>query len=166
MTRKWSLQTVPASVLTKELSYNRDNLVSVFDRIFDDAFRGISPDIHRTFGIDPFSKASYPKVNVISFNDHVEIEAEIAGYTRDDIEVQIEEDVLSIVGKTSTQSELEEDSVYVLRELKRSSFSRSFRLSDQLDSSKIDATFADGVLHLSIPRKEPTVVKVNKVTIR
>jgi HSP20 family protein len=168
MTRKWALQ-VPASVVSKEMSYNRDNLLSAFDKIFDDAFRGANGDIFKSFGIDPFSKTAYPKVNVIAYDDRVHIEAEIAGYSKEDIEVQVEEGLLSITGKTSSRNDLDpidDTGTHILRELKRGSFSRSFRLSDELDSANIDATFSDGILTIEIPRKEPVVNKINKVTIR
>ena len=119
MTRKWTMQAVPATVIAKEMEFNRDNLLTSFDKLFDDAFRGNFPDVYKSFGIDPFSKTSYPKVNVVSFENKIEIEAEIAGYTKDNISVQIEDNVLSIVGKASV-TEAEEflaNKVYILREL-------------------------------------------------
>lgn len=164
---KWTVQRVPKSVIEKELEFNRDNLLNTFDKFFDEAFRGQFPDLYNGFGIQPFSKAAYPKVNVLSYDDKIEIEAEIAGYTKEDISVQVEENVLSIVGKASQLSDQTDKCVYLLRELKRSSFSRSFNLSDQLDVEKVDATFKDGLLKLVIPRKVKTPEnKVNKVVIK
>lgn len=167
MTR-WTVHRVPKSVIEKEIEFNRDNLLNTFDRFFDEAFRGQFPDFHRTFGIDPFSKSAFPKVNVMSFDDRIEIEAEIAGYNKDEVSVEVEQDVLSIVGKASQLPEQTDKSVYLLRELKRSSFSRSFRLGEQLDTDNIDAAFSNGLLTLTIPRKQPVEpeVKVKKVTIK
>lgn len=164
----WKVQRVPTNVLKKELEFNRENVLNTFDKFFDDAFRGTFPELYKSsFGIDPFSKASYPKVNVLSHEDAIEIQAEIAGYSKEDISVEVEEDVLSIVGKASQLNEHTDKSVYLLRELKRSAFSRSFKLSEQLDANKIDATFKDGLLTLVIPRIQKEVVsKVNKVTIK
>lgn len=159
MTR-WTVQRVPTSVIEKEIEFNRDNLLNTFDKFFDETFRGQFPDFYKRFGIDPFSKAAYPKVNVLSYDDRVEIEAEIAGFRKEDISIEVEDEVLSIVGKTSQQSEQTDKSVYLLRELKRSSFSRSFRLTDQLDSDKIEASFNNGLLYITIPRKVNT--KENK----
>ena len=150
---KWTIQRVPKSVIEKELEFNRDNLLNTFDRFFDDAFRGQFPDLYKGFGIEPFSKAAYPKVNVLAHDDRIEIVAEIAGFQKEDISIQVEDDVLSIIGKTANQSEQIDRSVYILRELKRSSFSRSFRLTTQLNSDKIDATFNNGLLYITIPRK-------------
>lgn len=158
------LSAIPKVAIEKEMEYNRDNLLSVFDKMFDDVFRTSYPDAHRSLGIDPFSKAAYPKVNVISHDTNVEIVAEIAGFTKEDISVELDENVLSIVGKASQQTESTDKSVYLIRELKRSSFSRSFKLSEELDATNIDATFKDGLLKLVIPRKvkqkEATVSKV------
>lgn len=167
MTRKWVTHSVPATVLAKEYEFNKDNWVTSFDKLFDDAFRGTFPDFYKSFGIDPFSKSAYPKVNVLSHDNAIEIQAEIAGYSKDDISVEIEEDILSIIGKASQATEQTDKSVYLLRELKRSAFSRSFRLSENLDADKIDASFKDGLLTLVIPRKtKAEVSKVNKVVIK
>jgi HSP20 family protein len=166
MTRTWTRVAVPTRVAAKQYNLNRDNWLTAFDKIFDDAFKVVSPDVYKSFGIEPFSKSAYPKVNVLAHDDRVEIEAEIAGYTKEDISVEVEDNVLSIIGKTNSSNEQDEDSVYILRELKRSSFSRSFNLSDELNSEKIAAQFKDGLLHITIPRKaisEKSVVK--KVTI-
>lgn len=167
MTRSWTRVGLPARVVAKQYNLNRDNWLTAFDKIFDDAFRQVSPDVYKSFGIEPFSKSAYPKVNVLAHDDRVEIEAEIAGYTKEDISVEVEDNVLSIVGKTNQSNEAEEGSVYILRELKRSSFSRSFNLSEELEADKIEAKFRDGLLNITIPRKvvsEKAVVK--KVTIK
>lgn len=166
MTR-WTMQRVPKSVIEKEIEFNRDNLLNTFDTFFDQAFRTNFPDFFKSSGIEPFSKSSYPKVNVTTSDDKIEIEAEIAGYAKDDISVQIEDGILSIVGKVSQQTEQTDKSVYLIRELKRSSFSRSFTLSDQLDTENVDATFKDGLLKLVIPRKvKAPESKVNTVVIK
>jgi HSP20 family protein len=170
MTRKWVATTTPANsqnALYRRTLNSRDNLLTAFDKIFDETFKGTYPEVYKVFGIDPFSKSAYPKVNVISFNDRVEIEAEIAGYSRDDISVEVEDETLTISGRTSTTTEPEEDSTYLIRELKRSSFSRSFKLSDQLDGDEIDAAFDNGLLKLVIPRKTAVPeTRVNKVVIK
>ena len=165
---KWTVQRVPRSVVEKEMEFNRDNLLNTFDRFFDEAFRNNFPEFHRSFGIDPFGKAAYPKVNVVAAGDRIEIEAEIAGYSKDDISIEVEDNVLSIVGKASKiASEQTDKVVYLVRELKRSAFSRSFKLDEQLVTDNIRAFFQHGLLTLVIPRKEQKEpeTKVKKVTI-
>ena len=123
------------------------------------------PELFDQLGVEPFGKAAYPKVNVISNDDSVVIEAELAGYKKDEIDIEVKEGVLTISGGASQLSEQTDKVVYLLRELKRSSFSRSFKLGDQLDASKIDAKFNNGLLTITLQRltKEP---ESQKVTIK
>ena len=135
-------------------SLTKREFLTPFDRLFDDMLTDMFPAFHREFGDEFFSKGSYPKVNVINHEDHVLIEAAIPGLSKEDINVEVTEGVLSIVG-TSNQSEGITDSQYVKREIKRSSFRRSFTLNDNLDSKKISAGFDNGILSLEIPKVIP-----------
>jgi HSP20 family protein len=144
---------------------SRDNFLSTFDKVFDEMTRTNFPELFDQLGVEPFGKAAYPKVNVISNDDSVVIEAELAGYKKDEIDIEVKEGVLTISGGASQLSEQTDKVVYLLRELKRSSFSRSFKLGDQLDASKIDAKFNNGLLTITLQRltKEP---ESQKVTIK
>lgn len=140
----------------------RDHLIRSFDNIFDDIFKNAFP----TFGDMGVSagKGAYPKVNVVSFDDRVEIVAELAGFTKDDIDLEIEEDVLTISGKSPQQETTEV--TYYLRELKRSSFRRSFKVNDNVEMSKVSAAFDNGLLTISLPRIKEEVKVAKKVMIK
>ena len=129
---------------------SRDNFISTFDKVFDDIARNSFPELYQNLGVEPFGKSAYPKVNVISEENSVVIEAELAGYTK------------TITGKASQHTEHTDSAVYLLRELKRSAFSRSFKLGDQLDVSDVDAKFDNGLLTITIQKltKEPETTKV------
>lgn len=139
---------VPARTLSKK------EFLTPFDRLFDDMLTDMFPAFHRDFGDDFFSKGSYPKVNVINHDDHVVIEAAIPGMSRSDINVEVTDNVLTIQGM-SNQAEGVSDSQYVKREIKRSSFRRSFTLNDNLNSASIEAQFDNGILTLEIPKIVP-----------
>lgn len=143
----------------------RDNFISTFDKMFDDIARTSFPELYQNLGVEPFGKSSYPKVNVISDNDSVVIEAELAGYKKEDIDISVQDGVLTLSGKASQHTEYTDKAVYLLRELKRSVFSRSFKLGDQLDVSDVNAKFDNGLLTISIQKltKEP---ETKKVTIK
>jgi len=96
------------------------------------------------------------------FARRVVIEAELAGYKKDEIDIEVKEGVLTISGGASQLNEQTDKSVYLLRELKRSSFSRSFKLGDQLDASAVGAKFDNGLLTITIQKltKEPESTKV------
>ena len=144
---------------------NRDNFISTFDKMFDEFARKDFPEFFQHWGAEPFGKAAYPKVNVITNDEAVVIEAELAGYKKDEIDIEVKEGVLTISGGASQLNEQTDKVVYLLRELKRSSFSRSFKLGDQLDASEVDAKFDNGLLTITIQKlqKEP---ESKKVTIK
>ncbi len=123
---------------------------SLINELMNDSFMGLS----KTLGEDFFVKGSYPKVNVLDLDKEILIEAAVPGLTKDDIEVEIKDDVLTISGK-SNQEKGYSDSNFVRRELKRSRFQRSFALGATLDKDSISASCKDGVLRLSIPKVNP-----------
>ena len=144
---------------------NRENFISTFDKMFDEFARKDFPEFFQHWVAEPFGKAAYPKVNVITNDEAVVIEAELAGYKKDEIDIEVKEGVLTISGGASQLNEQTDKVVYLLRELKRSSFSRSFKLGDQLDASEVDAKFDNGLLTITIQKlqKEP---ESKKVTIK
>lgn len=136
----------------------RDFGFEPLDRIFDEMFSSFIPaEWSKTFGVTPFGDHAYPKVNVVDYDDHVEIEAELAGYAKSDISVEVvEEGVLCITGNKSTKTETGDDKRYLRRELKRSHFSRSFTLGDQLDQKSVTAKFDNGILYVTINKLQKT----------
>jgi len=141
---------------------NRENFIGTFDRLFDEITRRDFPELFQHFGAEPFGKSAYPKVNVITNDESVVIKAELAGYQKNEIDIEVKEGVLTISGGTSQLNEQTDKVVYLLRELKRSSFSRSFKLGDQLDASEVHAKFDNGLLTITIQKlqKEPESKKV------
>lgn len=137
--------SLPAKTMT------RQEFLTPFDRIFDDMFGNMFPTMADGFGDDFFTKGSYPKVNVINYTECIDIDAAIPGMTKDDVSVEITDGVLTIQG-TSNQNRHVDDSQYLKREIKRSSFRRSFTLGDNLDSENVSAKFDNGILSLSIPK--------------
>lgn len=137
--------SLPAKTMT------RQEFLTPFDRIFDDMFGSMFPTVADGFGEDFFTKGSYPKVNVINYTECIDIDAAIPGMTKDDVSVEITDGVLTIQGM-SNQNRHVDDSQYLKREIKRSSFRRSFTLGDNLDSENVSAKFDNGILSLSIPK--------------
>lgn len=152
---------LPARTMTKQ------EFLTPFDRIFDDMLGSMFPTIANDFGDDFFTKGSYPKVNVINYDQCIEIDAAIPGMTKDDVDVEITDGVLTINGVSNQRAPVD-DSQYLKREIKRSSFRRSFTLGDNLDSEKVSAKFDNGILTLSIPKLVPDDAKpvTRKITIQ
>jgi len=140
---------------------HRDEFLTPFDSLFDDLLTEAFPSLSQNLGVGFFNKGSYPKVDVIDHKDNVTIEAEIPGLSKEDVSVELEDNVLTISG--SKQDTVNEGATYIRRELKRSSFKRSFTLGENIDTSKIDAGFENGILTVLIPKKEPEAPKVKKI---
>ena len=133
----------------------------------------------KEFGVEFFGKGAYPRVDIIDKDESVLIVAEIPGLTKKDVAIDVEPDkgnpnnnVLSISGSARVYTgdgkgdEAEVEPRYVRRELKRSSFKRSFILGENLNVDKVSASFENGVLDVEIPKIKPVNQKARKVEIK
>ena len=144
--------------------FDRDTFLTPFDKMFDSMVESQFPDIVKSVGVKPYQGSAYPKVNVYEYDDKVGIVAEIPGLNKKQLNVDVEDGVLTISG--DKHSTFEDDGAKVIRrELKQSSFKRSFELGEQLDGDNIAANFKDGVLSVSIPKIEPEKPKKTFVKI-
>jgi HSP20 family molecular chaperone IbpA len=134
----------------------REELLAPFDSLVDDLFRDMNTDLYKAFGASPFGKAAYPKADVIEYDAHVEIIAELAGFKKEQIKVEVVNDKLIISGEQPKEpaTTLKEGGRYLLKELKRSKFVRTFLLGEQLNHDKINAQFHDGILTVTLPKRQ------------
>ena len=95
-----------------------------------------------------------PPVDIIEAADAVTVELEVPGVAREDIEVEVNDDRLSIAGERLAPA-VAGESVCRRRETPRGSFGRSFVLPLDLDGDQTQAVLRDGVLTLRIPRRGP-----------
>ena len=144
--------------------FDRDNFLTPFDKMFDTMMEAQFPEMTKSVGVKPYQGSAYPKVNVYEYDDKVGIVAEIPGLDKKQLNVDVEEGVLTISG--DKHSTFEDDGAKVIRrELKQSSFKRSFELGELLDGDNISATFKDGILTVAIPKVEPEKPKKTYVKI-
>jgi len=144
--------------------FDRDDFLTPFDKMFDNLVETQFPDIVKQVGVKPYQGSAYPKVNVYEYDDKIGIVAEIPGLDKKQLNVEVEEGILTISG--DKHNTFENDGAKVLRkELKQSSFKRSFELGELLDGDNISAKFKDGVLSVSIPKTEPEQPKKHSVKI-
>ena len=144
---------------------DRDDFLTPFDKMFDQIVQTQFPDITKSVGVKPYQGSAYPKVNVYEYDDKVGIVAEIPGLDKTQLNVEVEDNVLTISGDKHGVWE-EEGAKVIRRELKASSFKRSFQLGELLDGDNINAKFKDGVLSISVPKTEPELPKKNVVKIK
>ena len=143
---------------------SRDEFLTPFDRIFDQLMDKTFPTFKEETGVS-FNQGAYPKVNVYEYDDKIGIVAEIPGLKKDQLNIEVEEGVLTVSG--DKHGITEDDGAKILRrELKSSSFKRSFQLGELLDGEKVKANFKDGILSISIPKTEPEKPKKTFVKIK
>ena len=141
---------------------NRDEFLTPFDTIFDQLMLKQFPNFQEEVGVS-FNKGAYPKVNVYEYDEKISIVAEIPGLDKKNVSVEVEEDVLIISG--DKHGFVTNGGKCITRELKQSSFKRSFNLGEYLDGTKVSAIFKDGMLSISIPKIEPTQPKKHSIKI-
>ena len=95
-----------------------------------------------------------PSVDIEEDAERYLIKADLPGVARDDIDVKLENGMLSIRGEKRTETESDKDGKHHRRERFYGSFARSFTLPDSIDADKVDAAYKDGVLTLAIPKVE------------
>ena len=123
---------------------DRDSFLTPFDRMFDEIVGKSFPEINQQVGVNPFQGTAYPKVNVYEYDEKIGVIAEIPGLDKKDLNVEVEEGVLTVSGEKSHGFD-EGKAKVIRRELKHSSFKRQFTLGDMLDGDNISANFKDGL---------------------
>ena len=99
-----------------------------------------------------------PTVNLFEKDGNFHITAEIPGIKKEDISITISNGVVTLSGKKETDKE-EKTEGYYLKETRSGSFSRSFKLPGEIDETKVDASYNDGVLTVVLPRREESKAK-------
>ncbi|PKL60520.1 MAG: hypothetical protein CVV33_02240 [Methanomicrobiales archaeon HGW-Methanomicrobiales-4] len=137
--------------------------------VFFDDFDSIFEDFRRSFDnlmmpwfpaeFSPRDLSERPMVHsapldLIDEGDHYKVHVELPGMTREDVEVSITNEGLSIQAHKEEKSENNREN-YLHRERFYSSFRRDIRFPEEVESQKAEGTMKDGILELSIPKKEP-----------
>jgi HSP20 family protein len=116
---------------------------------------------------DPFREfegAWMPPVDIYSTGEHeLVIKAEIPGMNREEIDITVENFMLTIRGEKKTEQAVKDDQFHRV-ERGYGAFTRSFALPQTVDSSNVQADYKDGVLTIRLPQREeakPKQIKVN-----
>jgi HSP20 family protein len=103
---------------------------------------------------------SFPAVNVAEKDNEYDIDLAVPGYKKEDFKIKVNDDVLTVSAEAKTENK-EENKEYTRQEYSYSSFSRSFRLPDNVKDDQISASYEDGMLKLCLP-KTSTPTKATK----
>jgi len=93
----------------------------------------------------------YPRADMIERDNHYEVSVELPGVERDNVKVSVESGVLSISGENKSEHKDQGQGYYRL-ERRYGTFCRSFELPEGVEAEKIEASFKNGVLKLTVPK--------------
>ncbi|MFP4329637.1 MAG: Hsp20/alpha crystallin family protein [Alkalispirochaetaceae bacterium] len=129
--------------LTRNDRRNRGlSLLDDFDRLFENVFSGVPT----------YESTQSPVVDVREESDRYVLEAELPGMSEKDVDVQVEDNMLTIRSNKQEEREERNEEGYLVRERRNRTFSRSFLLPKDVDREKVDARFKNGLLTLTMPK--------------
>lgn len=106
-----------------------------------------------------------PKVDIVDYPDKIEVQAALAGINKNDLEVTVNNQLITIRATTKKEKEeKKEEGKYFRREIMRGEFQRTLSLPDNVDGDKANASFKDGMLKVTIPKTEKSKRKNIDIT--
>jgi HSP20 family protein len=140
------------------------NQIFDFDSLFNDFFPGFGRS--RLSASNGGSMAGM-RVDVHENDKEFEIHADLPGVKKSDIEVTLENDILTVSASKNTESEKKDKGKVVWRERSSGSISRSFSVSPGTSEKDVKANFEDGVLTLTVPKKQQDKAgKARRISIK
>ena len=109
-----------------------------------------------------FERSIAPLVDIFETENEFVLKANMPGVSKDDVHLQLEEGTLTIFGKVNFNEDLKKK--YILQETLFANYSRSFKLSDSIDGTKIDAKYVNGQLIVNLPKHDkvkPRIITIN-----
>ena len=106
-----------------------------------------------------------PQVETFRKEDKLVVRADLPGMPKDNVNIEVDDDVLVISGERSDETRDDRDDYY-RSERSYGRFFRAIQLPEGVDADKIDATFKDGVLEVTIPTPKVTTPKNRQIKIR
>lgn len=106
-----------------------------------------------------------PRIDVSETKKCYEISAELPGVNKDDINITLENGVLTLEAETHREEKKEKEGRVIRQERRFGKFMRSFTLGDNVTEKEIDANFKDGVLTLKVPKREAPLPERKRIEI-
>lgn len=131
--------------------HNEPFFPSIFNRFFD--------DFDNFFNLNNYGLM--PATNVVETDQQFEVEMAIPGMEKEDIKVNVDNNLLTISCEKEDKKE-EKEKNYTRREFSYGSFCRSFTLPKSVNVDKINASYDKGILKIMLPKKEEEKSKLSK----
>lgn len=143
--------------------YRRSLVPDVFKEM-EEMTRGFWPELVMRDLATGSEMGWMPRLDVTETEKNVEVKAELPGLERKDIDITLDRDLLVIKGEKKEEKE-EKDRYYHRVERTYGTFCRSVRLPASVKDEKINATFKDGILTITLPKVETEVKKVTHIDV-
>ena len=129
-----------------------------FDRLFKEAFTPL-------FGEGDISTRTWaPPVDIFETENDIVLKAELPGVDPKDVEVKVEDNTLCLKGERKFEKEVKDESYHRI-ERSYGSFARSFSLPNSINAEKVKAEYKDGLLMLTLPKREEAKPKTIKIDV-
>jgi HSP20 family protein len=157
---------------TKDVAVRREpeHLVSPFremERTFEDFFRRpfslLNPSFWPGMRMEGMEELS-PNVDIFEEGDDIVVKAEMPGITKDDLEVSVTDNTITISGEKKKEEKIEKKN-YFRMERTYGSFTRNIPIPSEVEKDKIKAKFKDGVLEIRAPKTEEAKQQAKKIDI-
>ncbi|CAN5122656.1 Hsp20/alpha crystallin family protein [soil metagenome] len=125
----------------------------VFDSILNDSF------------LSDKLATRVPAVNIAETEGEFQIEMAVPGLKKEDFKISLEKNILSVAADKKTEN-IEEGKKFSKREYSYTSFTRSFTLPETADQTKIDAEYTDGILKLTVAKKEEAKLLSREISVK
>ena len=137
----------------------QDRLPNLVDRFFNNEFE--------SWNRNNFSNTTLPSVNIKDNTEAFFVEVAAPGFEKSDFKIELNNDLLTISSEKKITNELKEDERISKQEFCYQSFTRSFTIPELVEYDKISAKYKQGILAITIPKKEEAKPKpVKQIEIR
>ncbi|MDP2797330.1 MAG: Hsp20/alpha crystallin family protein [Methanoregula sp.] len=152
---------VPITPGSSLMTWRRPSLLERdFDSVFNDFRRSFDSMMLPYFPLETRMQelgmypVKYAPLDFIDEGDHYLIHVELPGFTKDNVDVQINRDGMTVRAKKEVEKE-DKKKNYLHRERAYSAFERSISFPEEVDPAKAGGTMKEGILELKVPKKEP-----------
>lgn len=132
------------------------NSTNGFPIVMDQLFKDI-------LGGTQYVQKAVPQVNIKESEQSFELELVAPGQKKEDFNIEIENDLLTISTEAKTEKIEQEEGKFTRREFRISSFKRAFTLPETVKADEINAAYKDGILTLTLPKKEEALPKAKRM---
>lgn len=144
------------------LRFNQPNLRTIDS--FLDSLINETPSTNRATGIH------FPAVNIIESNDDYKIEMNAPGRNKEDFKISVEKNIMTVsyANKVEENKEEKKDDgkKYIKQEFVTKDFKRSFSLDEKINAENIAAKYDDGILYLTLPKKEEVKILPKEIAVK